>query len=611
MRFDQVPQEIYREVSDVRSDASGPELTITRSDGLYVVCWPEHSVNLSDAVVAGPLTEDQVPRARAVLGSLLDIQFSVRQLERNRLDLASELEVLGNAVLAITAELDTGLVLRRIVDLARNVAGARYAALGVPGPDGDLETFITSGLSDAEEVKIGSYPKGRGLLGLLLREPKTIRVADLSLHPDSVGFPPNHPPMRSFLGVPIISRGEVLGNLYLTEKRHGPEFTAVDERRVEVLARHAAVAIENAKLYTQLEDQQARLRDILDQMPEAVVVAESDPERITLANTQASQLLGWQIEPPVDLEPWLARNPRLNELGEPMAIDDVPLVRALRFGEVHEQAELRLERPDGTRRALLTNSSPLRDSTGRVNAAIVVFQDITEIKDAEQLKDDFLSLVSHELRTPLTTIQGGAMMLERDGDKLPPDLRHEMLADISNESRRLAIIIENLVQLANVRAGRLALSTEPVAVARLIERSISATRQVAADREFVIDVETDLLADADGDRIDQVLRNLLHNAAKYSPEDSAIEVSARGIGKMVEFAVRDHGTGIEESELPNLFERFRRTRSAQQSSKPGMGLGLYLCRHVIEAHGGEIHIELPDDGGTRVVFTVPALAADM
>jgi signal transduction histidine kinase len=143
-------------------------------------------------------------------------------------------------------------VLQRVADSARQVVGARYAALGVIGEDGStLTQFITSGLSDAERERIGDLPSGRGLLGLVIRKRAAIRSADLNRHPKRVGFPPHHPPMKSFLGVPILLRGKVFGNLYLTEKMGADEFDAEDEAIAAFLATKAAVAVESARLYEQ------------------------------------------------------------------------------------------------------------------------------------------------------------------------------------------------------------------------------------------------------------------------------------------------------------------------------------------------------------------------
>ena len=150
----------------------------------------------------------------------------------------------------VASDLDLPTVLQRIVEAARDLVGARYAALGVLDPTRTyLAEFITVGLDDETRTRIGELPKGHGILGLLILEPKPIRLPDLTEHPDSFGFPPAHPPMRSFLGVPLYVRGEVFGNLYLTDKEDDDGFSDIDEELALSLAAAAALAIENARLH--------------------------------------------------------------------------------------------------------------------------------------------------------------------------------------------------------------------------------------------------------------------------------------------------------------------------------------------------------------------------
>lgn len=165
-----------------------------------------------------------------------------------------QLLALRDAVLAISSDLSLTEVLHRIVRAAALLGSARYAALGVPDDTGRmLAEFVTEGLSPEEVALIAHPPKGRGLLGLIMREHVTVRVREISAHPLSVGFPPGHPPMGSFLGVPILYKGRCLGNLYLTDKIGAEEFTVGDENQIEWLASHAAIAIENARLYEEVQ----------------------------------------------------------------------------------------------------------------------------------------------------------------------------------------------------------------------------------------------------------------------------------------------------------------------------------------------------------------------
>jgi len=158
---------------------------------------------------------------------------------------------LDEAARAIAGVLGIDEVLQLIVDRVRNLVNSRYAALGIVGPDGRIERFITAGIDPHARAAIGDLPRGRGPLGLIIREGRSYRIPSIADHPDSSGFPPNHPPMRSFLGVPVTAHGVSVGNLYLTDKRRATEFSAADQSLVETFALHAGIAIDNARLHAQ------------------------------------------------------------------------------------------------------------------------------------------------------------------------------------------------------------------------------------------------------------------------------------------------------------------------------------------------------------------------
>ena len=161
-----------------------------------------------------------------------------------------QLRRLLDAVMSVTSDLDLAVVLQRIVEAAQDLVGARYAALGVLDSSRTyLAEFITVGLDEDQRALIGALPKGHGILGVLIADPRPIRLPDLGEHPDSFGFPPHHPPMRSFLGVPLYIRDEVFGNLYLTDKADDDGFSDIDEELALGLAAAAALAIDNARLH--------------------------------------------------------------------------------------------------------------------------------------------------------------------------------------------------------------------------------------------------------------------------------------------------------------------------------------------------------------------------
>jgi signal transduction histidine kinase len=185
-------------------------------------------------------------------------------------------DVLLEAGLTLASELSLPIVLQRIVDLAAQVSDARYGALGVIGEGGELVEFITTGISAKQRRAIGALPRGRGILGLLINEPHSIRIANIADHPKSVGFPANHPAMRSFLGAPVQAMGKVFGNIYLAEKRTAPEFSKEDEESTVILATQAGVAIANATLYAQTRQRERWLDAIRDITSEILAGSDAD-----------------------------------------------------------------------------------------------------------------------------------------------------------------------------------------------------------------------------------------------------------------------------------------------------------------------------------------------
>ena len=193
-----------------------------------------------------------------------------------------------DAFLSVSTGLDLDATLRRIVEAATALVDARYGALGVLREGGGLAAFIHVGIDDETRARMGHLPEGKGVLGQLITEPYPLRIPDLSRHPSSVGFPPNHPPMHSFLGVPVLVRGEVFGNLYLTEKAHG-EFTAEDEAVLTALAGAAGIAIDNARLYEEGEVRRRWLSAVSD-VRAALLDATSPAEALGLIAEQVAGL---------------------------------------------------------------------------------------------------------------------------------------------------------------------------------------------------------------------------------------------------------------------------------------------------------------------------------
>jgi GAF domain-containing protein len=241
----------------------------------------------------GPDDEHRAPPLRGTLSQLrlrellTEVQDRVEQIIKGR----DRLDGLVEAMLVVTSGLDLDVTLRTIVHTAIELVDARYGALGVRGQGHELVEFLYEGIDQATRAKIGRLPEGRGVLGVLIDEPKPIRLDDIHQHAASVGFPPNHPPMRTFLGVPVRIRDEVFGNLYLTEKKTGQPFTEDDEVLVLALAAAAGIAIDNARLYEQSRARQSWIEATRDIGTE--LLAGTDPATVfRLIADEALKLTG-------------------------------------------------------------------------------------------------------------------------------------------------------------------------------------------------------------------------------------------------------------------------------------------------------------------------------
>ena len=432
-------------------------------------------------------------------------------------------------------------------------------------------------------------------------------VPDIAADPRSVGFPPQHPPMKNMIGVPVLLAGQVLGNLYVTERIDGEAFTTEDLGALRILAAHAANTIDRARLLAQARSahqlaaqQRDQLETILNSMPTAVLLLSNPDARVELANPAARSLIFGNRK--------IGRLPQAehdfsfaNSDGSIVERRHWPGRRAL-TGEVVRNKQVDLQMSNGKCIPVLVQAAPLRDASGTVDRAVVILQDVTQLREAEQLKDDFLSLVSHEMRTPLTAIHGGASLLVSHGDSLDQATRHELLNDILVESTRLERTMANILALTGIEAGRLEPSTEPILLRPFLQDVLASGSTQLANHRVKLDIPESLpIAEGDPGLLSHVIRNLIENAAKYSPPGSTIHLAAFREGDRVAISVRDEGHGIAAEHLPFVFDRFRRPGASPTIR--GMGLGLYLSRHLIDAQGGTLSVESPGPG-CGAVFSV-------
>ena len=266
--------------------------------------------------------------------------------------------------------------------------------------------------------------------------------------------------------------------------------------------------------------------------------------------------------------------------------------------------EFRVPQPDGSIRWVLCETKITSfDKYGEPAVMTGIDLDITRHKVAEQVKDDFIGMVSHELRTPLTVVKG-ALNVAQNAD-LDEDERNELIRDAEFGADDLSNILENLIQLSRYRSERLILEKETVDIGEVIRRVIQNVSSRFHNYILSASVEKGLpVVRGDSTRLGQIITNLVDNAAKYSPEGTEIILTATREDKSILVAIKDTGKGISSEDQLRLFEPFERL-SETSTTRPGMGLGLLVCRRLVEAHGGKIWVESEPDKGSTFRFTIP------
>jgi len=249
--------------------------------------------------------------------------------------------------------------------------------------------------------------------------------------------------------------------------------------------------------------------------------------------------------------------------------------------------------------------SPLKNPDGSISK-LEIFRDITERKRLDQLKDEFIGLVSHELRSPLTVVIGAVNTALTERERLSAEETRQLLEDAASEAESLSHLLANLLELSRVQADRLFLHVEPISIENAIQNTIEQVRQQSLTCQFVIDLPKRLLlVPADQLRVERILYNLLQNAVKYSPQGGAIKVFARPGKKHLVVGVGDQGIGISPEDQAKLFEPFQRLEDSRLDGVKGIGLGLLVCRRLVEAHGGRIWVESEPGQGSTFFFTLP------
>ena len=495
-------------------------------------------------------------------------------------------------------------LLLQLVLQACEITGARYGAVGVLKEDRtSLKDFIHVGVPDETVKAVGHLPEGKGLLGAVIHDASTIRVPDIAADPRSVGFPPGHPPMKSFLGVPLRIGNEVFGNFYVSDKQGGIAFTEEDARHLERFSAQAALTLAYVR---QAEEEERRLFEIVVQYaPHGIVYFPADPRGEALGNPAALRTLGLITRGNDPKRTYDLKHPD----GSPLKDEELPSTRALRM-EAVINFEVIIDRRRGGPVPGLVSAAPVRSESGAVLGAVVIFQDITALKQLQHLSRDFLALVAHDLRTPLQSVLLQVEALIRRSEGEAANVPMTTLQAIRRNGLQIDRLVRDLLDAARVDAHGITLDLATVRLPDLATSIVSQIEGVLGSHSVSVEVSgTPPPVAADPQRVEQIVTNLLENASKYSTEGSPIRILIASTDGGATIAVQDEGPGISPEELPRLFDRYFQTQRAR-GTRRGLGLGLFIAKGLVEAHGGRISVEsIPNVGSTfRVWLPSPAQA---
>ncbi len=291
--------------------------------------------------------------------------------------------------------------------------------------------------------------------------------------------------------------------------------------------------------------------------------------------------------------------------GNDLGLEDSPILQVF-AGQAVVNREMMLTTRDGQRFEARITASCVRSTRGEPMNGILNVHDITRERQQEEQRSTFISVISHELQTPIAIVKGYASTLARPDASIKPEVLRPRLQAIEEEADRLNKLVANLLYASRIQAGGILMELAPLDMAVLIEGMVRRLRAKSPDVEVTLDIPEHLpTVMADRDRMEEVLQNLLDNAVKYSPRHLAITVTCRATSEEVIVSVSDAGMGISLRDQEHIFDRFQRAGDQNSQALPGAGLGLYICRAIVEAHGGRIWVESTLRQGSTFSFSVP------
>ena len=375
--------------------------------------------------------------------------------------------------------------------------------------------------------------------------------------------------------------------------------------------------------HAETEARRVLLQAVIDELPGSVYLVRGCDARLVLANRAVTEVWGAHWEPGTPLGEFLAKNGiQVFHLdGRPLALEEFATLRAVQTGiSVRHHQEI-IHHADGTTLPVLANAVALdshvlghhetHEEEGEP-AAIVVHLDVTALKEAERVKDEFIAIAAHELRTPLAVIKGFSQMLlmqtRRGKGPALADWQTESIADIDSATNRLVELTEDLLDVTRLQAGRLQLQLEPADLVALVKRILARFQVTTEKHRLVLNVMREyLVCNVDPRRIEQVFSNLINNAIKYSPQGGPITITLDEDEDQSNalFTIEDHGIGIPENQRGRIFSRFMRADNTHMYDIKGTGLGLYLCRELVERHEGRIWFKSAEGEGSTFYVSLP------
>lgn len=408
------------------------------------------------------------------------------------------------------------------------------------------------------------------------------------------------------VGLPLLFEEELFGIIYLFRTEYA--FTQLDWQFLQGFAYQAAIAVRNARLYHQLETERSRLATIIENSAHGVLILNSE-RRVLVVNQALAAMVGIAPEDAIDhpcQEVLALQNVQGEDICQMEDFTHFP-------GRESLHCEGDLSRPGGNRLTVSVTYTPLYDEQDLLVNIIVNVHDITRFREEEEMKNTFTSIISHELKTPVALIKGYAQTLARPDAHWDAETARQSLQIIEEEADRLEDLINNLLDASRIQASGLRLDYADVDLAILARKVAEAYRLQTDQHKIELDFPATLpLVWGDETRLRQVLTNLVGNAIKYSPAGGVIRIggwlekepNAEDQQRVVLY-VADQGIGIPQQELPKIFDRFYRVDSSLRRSTAGAGLGLFLCKAIVEAHGGEIWARSEPNKGTTFFIALP------